>query len=413
MARERDARRASPLVYVRAVVLTTVMALAVIYGIMRPPLREFGALAWFLSATAALSIGVGYAAYRMGWIRRSPRLSLALLGGYALSSVLTFLNVWFTALLMFSSPHDLLLATVLLLFAGGIAMSLGYFLSVSLIDRISTLSHAAGAIAHGHFSTRVPDVGRDELGELARSFNMMAERLEGAEQQQREMDQLRRDLVAWVGHDLRTPLTSLRVIVESLADGVVDDPATVQRYLRTARKQIRSLSLLLDDLFALAQIDAGGLKLERRDNSIGDLISDTMEAFSALAARRDVALAGQVAPGVDPVRMDARQIGRALSNLVGNALRHTESGGTVQVMASPEADGVRVEVRDDGEGIGEEDLPHIFERFYRAEKSRSRATGGSGLGLAIARGIVEAHGGRIGARSKLGEGTSAWFVLPR
>jgi signal transduction histidine kinase len=398
---------------VSAVLLTTVAALAIIYGLMRPPLREFGLLACFLSVTAAVSIGAGYAAYKLGWIRRSPRLSLALLGGYALSSVLTFLNVWFTALLMFSSAHDLLLATVLLLFAGGIAMSLGYFLSVSLIERIATLSHAAGEFAHGRFGTRVADTGRDELGELARSFNMMAQRLEVAERQRRELDQLRRDLVAWVGHDLRTPLTSLRVIVESLADGVIDDPATVQRYLGTARKQIRALSLLLDDLFELAQIDAGGLKLERQDNSLGDLISDTMEAFSALAARRGVALAGFVAPGVDPVHMDARQIGRVLANLVDNALRYTESGGTVQVEASSEPDGVRVEVQDDGEGVREADLPHLFERFYRAEKSRSRDTGGAGLGLAISRGIVEAHGGQIGARSKVGEGTSVWFVLPR
>ena len=131
----------------------------------------------------------------------------------------------------------------------------------------------------------MPELGRDELTDLARTVNDMAAQLERADQQQRELDRLRRDLVAWIGHDLRTPLASVRVIVEALADGVVEDPETVSRYLNTAQGQIESLSLLLDDLVEMAQIDAGGLELERHPNSICDLISDTLEAFSALAAR--------------------------------------------------------------------------------------------------------------------------------
>jgi signal transduction histidine kinase len=223
---------------------------------------------------------------------------------------------------------------------------------------------------------------------------------------------LRRNLIAWAGHDLRTPLASIRAIVEALADGVVDDPATQDRYLRTAQREIQSLSLLIDDLFELAQIEAGGLRLELSPNSISDLISDTMESFSELAARRQVTLAGSAGPGVDPVFMDVQQIGRVLSNLVGNALRHTPPGGAVQVDARRAAGGVEVAVRDSGEGIDARDLPHIFERFYRGEKSRSRATGGAGLGLAIAKGIVEAHGGRIGVKSEQGQGACFFFVLP-
>jgi two-component system OmpR family sensor kinase/two-component system sensor histidine kinase BaeS len=137
-----------------------------------------------------------------------------------------------------------------------------------------------------------------------------------------------------------------------------------------------------------------------------------MESFSELAARRQVALEGCAGPDVDPVLMDAQMIGRVLSNLLGNAIRHTPSGGTVVVEASRSAQGVRVEIHDTGEGISAEDLPHIFERFYRGEKSRSRSTGGAGLGLAIAKGIVEAHGGRIGVESAIGQGTCFFFVLP-
>jgi signal transduction histidine kinase len=172
------------------------------------------------------------------------------------------------------------------------------------------------------------------------------------------------------------------------------------------------LSVLIDDLFELAELDAGGLTLERHSNSISDLISDTLEAFSELAARHDVKLDGSVAPGVDLVYVDAQKIGRVLANLVSNALRHTPAGGTVQIRASAEAEGVQVEVRDSGEGIGPEDVAHIFEQFYRGDKSRSRDTGGSGLGLAIAKGIVEAHGGQIAAESMPGEGARLFFTLP-
>jgi signal transduction histidine kinase len=254
--------------------------------------------------------------------------------------------------------------------------------------------------------------GRNEMAELAHTFNEMAEQLETAARKQRELETLRRDLVAWIGHDLRTPLTSIRVLLEALADGVVDDPDTVQRYLQTAQRQIRSLSVLINDLFEMAELDAGGLSLEQHPNSISDLISDTIESFSALAAQQDVTLEGSVEHGVDPVCMDAQKIGRVLANLVSNALHHTPAGGRVQIRASTLETGVQVEVHDSGEGITSEDLPYIFDQFYRGEKSRSRDTGGSGLGLAIAKGIVEAHGGRIGAESAPGQGTRFFFTLP-
>jgi len=407
------ARRLSlPLVFAAGVILTVGLTLALFYGLMTPPVKDVGLLTVYLSITAALSIAVGHAARRWGLMKRAPHLSWALLGGYALSSVLTMLNVGLTAWLMFLNRHDLLLATVLLLFAGGIALMLGYFLSTSLTERIAQLNRAAQQIARGHLDTRVPVQGRDEVADLGQAFNDMASRLESAAQQQQELDRLRRDLVAWVGHDLRTPLASVRVIVEALADGVVQDQETVERYLETAQHQIQSLSLLLDDLFELAQIDAGGLKLELHPNSLCDLLSDTLEAFSALAVRRGIRLEGAALPDVDPVPMDVQKIGRVLNNLLDNAVRHTPAGGTVQVTAYEESDCVQVQVRDTGEGIDSLDLPHIFERFYRGEKSRNRSTGGSGLGLAIASGIIQAHGGRIGAESSAGEGTRIWFTLP-
>lgn len=398
--------------FVAAVGLTILVALALFLLLMQPSMGDLGLMALFLAVTAAISLIVGYTAYRLRWIDHAPRISWVLLGGYALSSVLIFLNVWITARLMFASEHDLLLATVLLLFAGGIAMSVGYFLSAALTDRIVHLSEAAEQLAKGQLSVRVEVTGNDEMARLAQTFNEMASQLEAAAEQQRELDMLRRNLIAWAGHDLRTPLASIRAIVEALADGVVQDPETVDRYLNTARREIQSLSLLIDDLFELAQIEAGGLSLELGPNSISDLISDTIESFSELSARQGVSLEGSAEAKVDPVLVDARQIGRVLNNLLGNALRHTPAGGTVRVQARRQGDFALVEIWDTGEGIRTEDLPHVFERFYRGEKSRSRATGGSGLGLAIAKGIVEAHGGEIGVESESGQGTRFFFTLP-
>ena len=399
--------------FIGGVALALALALGIFFLLMRPPMAELGLMALFLAITALVSVGAGYGAYRLGWLNRSPHISWAVLGGYALASILTFVNVWVTARLMFASQHDLLLATVLLLFAGGIAMSVGYFLSAALTDRIVTLNQAAQEIASGDLSVRVPVTGNDEMASLARTFNLMAGRLQAADQKQRDLELLRRNLIAWVGHDLRTPLASIRAIVEALADGMVEESETVDRYLHTAQREIRSLSLLLDDLFELAQLEAGGLRLELHPNSLSDLVSDTLESFSELAARQEVLLEGSVGPGVDPVSMDASQIGRVLSNLLSNALRHTPAGGTVKVAAIATVNGVRVEVHDTGHGIDAQDLPHIFERFYRGEKSRSRATGGAGLGLAIAKGLVEAHGGDIGVESTPDRGTRFFFTLPR
>jgi signal transduction histidine kinase len=402
-----------PLRFAGGVLGAVLLALVLFYLLMRPPAGDIRDMVLFLMATAAVSVLAGYGAYRSGWISRSPRIIWTLLGGYALASILTFINVWVTARLMFINYHDLTLATVLLFFAGCIAMSLGYFLSATLRDDIAVLSRAAQAVARGRLDTRVPVTGHNEIAELGRSFNIMAAQLQASADKQRDLEGLRRNLIAWVGHDLRTPLASARAILEALADGMVDDPATVQRYLATAQRDIRSLSVLIDDLFEMAQLDAGGIPLDRTANSIADLISDTIETFSAIAARQGVGLSGSAEPGVDPVTIDAQKIGRVLANLVDNALRHTPAGGKVQIKASSVSGGVRVEVCDTGEGIDQADVEHVFEQFYRSEKSRNRATGGAGLGLAIAQGIVEAHGGHINVTSERGHGSSFAFTLPR
>ena len=404
--------------FIFGILLIFLISLAIFNMMMAPPLYELGLMALFLGITAFVSALAGYIAYRFGWMSLSPTLRWSLLGGYALSSLLTFFNVWFSAQMMFASQHDLLLAIVLLVFASGMAMALGYFLSSTITDRVHLLKNAAEKLAEGDLKTRVPVLGRDEVAMLASTFNQMAEQLEAVDRKQRELEQLRANLIAWVGHDLQTPLASIRAILEALEDGVVDDPKTIKRYLNTAQRDVRSLSALIDDLFQMAQLNAGGIPLNRETSSLADLVSDTLESFAELAARQQVKLEGSVDVNVDPVTMDTQRIGRVLNNLIGNALGHTPSQGEVRVHARRTGTGVEVSVSDTGEGIRKEDLPHIFEGFYRGEKSRSRMTGGAGLGLAISRGIVQAHGGELkveSASSPQGEadrGSRFTFHLP-
>jgi len=397
--------------YILGVLVIFAISLGIFYLVMTPPMSELRLMALFLAITALVSSLAGYLAYRLGWIALTPSLRWGLMAIYAISSILTFFNVWFSARLMFASEHDLLLASVLLVFAGGMAMALGYFLSSTMTDRIRLLQNAAGKLAQGNLETRVAVTGRDEIAILAKSFNQMAAQLQDADEKQRELEHLRTDLIAWVSHDLQTPLASIRAILEALYDGIVEEPETVKRYLNTAQRDVRSLSALIDDLFQMAQLDAGGIPLEKTASSLADLISDTLESFSELASRQEITLKGSAEADVDPVLMDTQRIGRVLNNLIGNALRHTPAGGTVEVRACRASIGVEVTVCDTGEGIRAEDLPNIFESFYRGEKSRSRATGGAGLGLAIARGIVRAHGGEIRVESQPGN-TRFIFTLP-
>ena len=398
--------------FTSGIAVILLVTLIIFYWVMRPPMGDLEHMAQFLSITAVISILAGFGSYRLGWLERAPSLRWALIGSYILASLLTFINVWLAARLMFNSQHDLLLATILLVFAGGIAVSLGGFFTSALIDRIKRLEQATRAIESGKLSARANIPGSDEIASLAGSFNQMAEQLEKAAKKQTELDALRHDLVAWAGHDLRTPLSSIRVLIEALSDGVVTEPQVVQQYLQQTKRQVDHLSHLVDDLFQVSQLDSGNLPLHLEPASLSDLISDTLESFSSLAAQKEVILSGTAASEIDPVLMDAQWMGRVINNLISNALRYTPPGGNVTIQAIRVGDEVRVSVSDTGEGILPEDIPLVFDRFYRGDKSRNQSSGGAGLGLAIVKGVVEAHGGSIQVESVRGKGSVFTFCLP-
>ena len=408
-------------VYLLSILAALALTVALAFAFMHPPAEDLLLLALLFGFTGSASALIGFVSHRLGWWRRLRSLNQTLTLGYIVAAVLTLINVWITARLMFiNQEHDLTLAGLLLLFAGGISVSFGYFLSASLTHALRAVVRAASRVSQGDFSTRVRVEGRDEVAQLAQAFNAMAARLETADGEARALDAARRDLVAWASHDLRTPLASLRAMLDALADGVVTDPETVARYVRQSQAEIVRMNALIDDLFELAQMDTGSLTLRCDAGSLSDLISDTLEGFTARAQARGIALRGSVASGVDPVWMASDKISRVLQNLIENALRHTPGGGEIQLRAEVLNGMALVSLKDTGEGIAPDDLPRIFDRFYRGDAARSRSHaregfdgGGAGLGLAIAKGLIEAHGGRIWAESVPGHGTVMKFTLPK
>jgi len=320
---------------------------------------------------------------------------------------------------MFLSGHDFRVVLTMLLFAALLSGGFSLLCAAPMAGRIERIRAGTARLAAGEPGPGLPTEGHDELAALARDFNRMAEALEAASRREREAEGARRELVAAVSHDLRTPLASALALLEAVADGVAGDEATEERYLRSARRELQHLGRLVDDLFELAKVDSGVMKLDLEECSLADLVSDTLSGFRSKAERRGVRLVGEVPREADPVLASPPKLQRVLHNLLGNALRHTPADGTVAVRAERRGEEVAVEVSDTGEGIPPEDLRRVFERSFRGERSRSRATGGAeedtgaGLGLAIARGLVEAHGGRMSVESRPGEGARFRFTLKR
>ncbi|MEA3339518.1 MAG: ATP-binding protein, partial [Chloroflexota bacterium] len=288
---------------------------------------------------------------------------------------------------------------------GAGSLVVGLVLSRGMSRPLVSLTDAARAVAAGDLSARVPVRYRGEVRELAVAFNQMTEDLARA-------DELRRNMTADVAHELRTPLSVIRGKLEGVLDGVY--PATSE-HLEPVLEEAELLTHLVEDLRLLALAEAGQLTLEKRPLDVGDLLRDAQVNFGPQADDRGVTLALDLPPELPQAMADWRRIAQVLGNLLTNALRHTPEGGCVTMSAAVSSplvgDIVEVTVADTGAGISPDDLPNVFERFWRGEKSRSRAGGGSGLGLAIARQLVEAHGGTIGVESAPGEGARFWFTL--
>ncbi len=275
-------------------------------------------------------------------------------------------------------------------------------LSDRIVRPIAHVTQAAERMAKGDLTVRVPVESADEVGHLARAFNAMADSLA-------QQEQLRRNMVGDVAHELRTPLTNLRGYLEAARDGLLPTDAALVNNLY---EETMLLSRLVADLQELAQAEAGQLTLVRQPTALPVLIGQAVAAFQPQAEAKGLTLRQDVPADLPPVDVDPERIGQVLRNLLSNAIAHTLAGGDITISAAPAGRFVAITVRDTGTGIGPADLPHVFDRFYRADKSRARQTGGAGLGLAIAKYLVEAHGGTISVESAPGQGAAFTFTVP-
>jgi signal transduction histidine kinase len=309
--------------------------------------------------------------------------------------------------------------TSVLLGAAAVALIVAIVASVLLAQLLTgpvrRLTRAARALGEGRLGVRVPtaSAGSPEVEELARAFNTMAERLqESIEVISQDRDRSR-EFLADVSHELRTPIAALRTFNELLQGGAADDPATRDEFLEQSRRQIERLDWLATNLLELSKLDSGLVSLDMRPDDLRAVVENAVEQAEPVARRKDVELVAHVPP--TPVRQphDPPRLGQVLSNLIGNAIKFTPSGGRIDVDLAATPDGARIAVSDTGAGIAADELPHVFERFWRGTRTPEERGTGSGLGLAIVKSIVEMHEGTVGIESSPGGGTRVTVELPR
>ncbi|MBA7640434.1 Adaptive-response sensory-kinase SasA [subsurface metagenome] len=306
-----------------------------------------------------------------------------------------------------TSPQRLVKPISYFLLWGGVvaiavALLITFFLSRRILSPVKALTLAARQLGQGDFSQRVLIKDKSEVGELAQAFNVMAENLERDEQ-------LQRNMIADIAHELRTPLSNLKGYLEAVRERVIKPDS---KTIHTLDEEASLLSRLVNDLQELSLAEAGELKLDSQPQDIAELINQTAVTVQAQATAKGLSVSIDLSDKLPKVNIDSQRVGQVLRNLLENALAHTTKGDTITIIAREQDKWVEVSVLDTGEGIPAEDLPNIFERFYRVDKSRTRATGSSGLGLTIARRLVEAHGGTITAQSESGKGSRFYFTVP-
>jgi signal transduction histidine kinase len=338
-------------------------------------------------------------------------LSRQLTAGIGMTVALVTIGVGGVALLMFISAHDAFVMSLLLIYAGGLTAYSLSVMSHGVIADIATVSTAVRAAGAGRRDIEIQVGANDEIGELAGVANTMVGQLAEREAERDIAESARKSLIAAVSHDLRTPLTSLRLLAESIEDDMVDSD-TRRRYVEQMSLHISSLSTLIDDLFELSRLEAGDIQWSVQQVALDELVEETVEAMRPHAREKHVQVEAIVGGGVAPAKANPEKLQRVLFNLIQNAIRHTPADGSVTVAAESSADHVEVEVADTGVGIPPADRARAFEPFFRGGSGSARSGESTGLGLTICRAIVEAHGGKIWFADSAG-GTVVRFSLPR
>ena len=365
-------------------------------------------LTHLMSLVAPAALVTIVAAFGARWLLRGASLRQRFVAVALTAAVAALANLGVLTTQMFVEDHDARLVFVLLVYATAAGVAAALVLARSSSDAIRRLDDAATAFGEGALDERVGELAAGpELDRLAATFDAMAGRLREAQEHERAIEARRRDLITAVSHDLRTPLASLRAMVEAVDEGVVDDPATLIRYSGEMRRAVERLVGMVDDLFELTQLDAEAIASESARSSLDEVVRSALATVELQAGEKRLSLVAEL-HGADATPCSPR-LERVLQNLLVNAVRHTPPDGAVRIEAR-RTDRLEVSVQDTGEGIGAEDLPHVFDPFFRADAARSPA--GTGLGLTLAERIVEALGGRITAASEPSVGSRFAVELP-
>jgi len=347
------------------------------------------------------------------FVRRRERfgsLSHQFMLGIGLAIGLGLTSVGVIAMFMFVSRHDGFTLGLLLAFAGVLAAYSSSLLASGVMKDIEAVRDCLEAVGEGSRDSHCETAAQDELAELAVAANRMIGQLKAGEEQRDQVAAARRDLIAAVSHDLRTPLTSLQLLADAVGDNVVDEE-TRRHYIQSIALHVRSLSGLVEDLFELSRLEAGDITWSMRQVHLDELVQETVDAMRLDAEARGVSVATMVPDDLAPARANAEKVQRVLFNLIQNAIRHTPSDGSVTIAASSHASTVEIEVADTGAGVPATERDRVFEPFYRGGPAAARGVKGAGLGLTICRAIVEAHGGSIWLADSP-RGTRVRFSLP-
>jgi len=313
-------------------------------------------------------------------------------------------------LMMFVSSKDATLVGVIVVISAVLGVTAAGRLSRVLARDVSAIRDRLGAVGMGERRSDLSAAGVSELRELADSANAMITLLAAEEAAREQSESARRNLIAAVSHDLRTPITSLQLLAAAIDDGLVDEQVR-RDYVRRMLTHIEALSGLIDDLFELSRLEAGDIAWTLEQVAVGQIVSETVDAMRVHAQARGVSVTADLPDQLAPARANPEKLQRVLFNLIQNAIRHSPPDGTVVVRAQMLAGMVEVEVEDRGDGIPEPEREFVFEPFYRGGSDAARTTNGAGLGLAVARSIIDAHGGRIWLPSTK-EGTRVRFSVP-
>lgn len=396
-----------PVVLAGAVAIAGAGGTLLVGAVLGMSAGDLAHLALVLVPAAGVTVLAGAAARRL--LARTT-FSQGMAAAVLTAALVSLANLGALAALMFVSSHDATLIGVLLVYSAAAGIGVALPIARGQSSAVRRLAGTAAELAEGNLQARVgPTSGGAELEVLARTLDRMAEQLQRSLHAERSGERRRRDLVTAVSHDLRTPLSGLRAMIEAIDDGVVQDAPTLRRYAAEMRRQMETLVGLVDDLFELVQLDAGAIEAESERARLEDVIASALQACSAQAAEKGLVLERRL-DGTGDLLCSPRLV-RVLQNLLQNAIRHTPADGMVRIEARHAGrESLEVVVEDNGEGISEESLDRIFEPFWRGETARSGP--GSGLGLALARRIAQALGGDIVVQSTLRRGSRFAVQLP-